>query len=325
MRTISTILAAGALCLFLVSCVTPRTTSPAAHNPVVENRILQFGAAEKEVDWARHMIEDGDYSVVIPRLLHVISKYPNSGAARDARYFLGVAYYHINSYRESLDLLNEYLESNGSEARYGKEAKEMLARVGQEYRSRFDTPEELNAKISEVADRLGKQPDDVALQLEMADLLWRRGDYESAGKLYFAIVQRSPEHAQDTTLTSRIELDQAGGYTVLTPAEVQRRQIAEKPLVIVNTASFRTGPDLLTRQKQYYAVTGQAYNRGDSVLYGVQVYITLYGHGNIVYDSTTVYIGRLAPGERRAFSVRFSNFDVIENIKRYECIGSFER
>ena len=43
------------------------------------------------------------------------------------------------------------------------------------------------------------------------------------------------------------------------------------------------------------------------------------------YDTTTVSVGRLNPGEIRAFSVRFSNFDNIENINRYECVASFQR
>ncbi|MFA6241883.1 MAG: FxLYD domain-containing protein, partial [Candidatus Hydrogenedentales bacterium] len=116
-----------------------------------------------------------------------------------------------------------------------------------------------------------------------------------------------------------------GQYLILTPMEVQRREVEKQPLVIVNMSSFRSGEDLFTRQPLYYSVTGQAVNRSDSVLYGVQVMVTLYGFGNVVYDTTTANIGRLNPGESRAFSVRFSNFDDIENIYRYEAVGSFER
>jgi hypothetical protein len=61
------------------------------------------------------------------------------------------------------------------------------------------------------------------------------------------------------------------------------------------------------------------------VLYGVEVLITLYGQGNIVYDSRPWHVGRLNPGERRAFSVRFDQFETLENIQRFECVGSFQR
>jgi hypothetical protein len=61
------------------------------------------------------------------------------------------------------------------------------------------------------------------------------------------------------------------------------------------------------------------------VLYGVQVFVTIYGFGNVVFDTSTINIGRLNPGETRAFSVRFSNFDNIENVRRHEAVGTFQR
>jgi hypothetical protein len=111
----------------------------------------------------------------------------------------------------------------------------------------------------------------------------------------------------------------------LSPAEVERRQIQAQPLAVTNTAAFKSGEDLFTRTALFYSVTGQVVNRSDSVLYGVQVIITIYGFGNVVNDTTTVSIGRLNPGEIRAFSVRFSNFENIENINRYECVATFQR
>ena len=57
-------------------------------------------------------------------------------------------------------------------------------------------------------------------------------------------------------------------------------------------------------------------------MYGVQIVVTVYGFGNMVYDTNTIHIGRMNPGEIRAFSSRFSNFDNIEEVQRYECMAS---
>jgi hypothetical protein len=114
-------------------------------------------------------------------------------------------------------------------------------------------------------------------------------------------------------------------FAVITPAEVQRRAIERQPLSIINTSAFKSGEDLITRTPLYYVVTGMAVNRSDSVLYGVQVLVTIYGFGNVVYDTNTVTLGRLNPGEMRAFSVRFFNFPSIHRIHRYEAVGTFER
>lgn len=270
------------------------------------------------------MIEKGDTSVVIPRVIHLISKYPDSPTAIEARYVLGLAYRDIKSYQSAMEMFEEYLrlapEGSSAEA-----ARTQLAELAAEYNERFTSPEELDQKIAAATERVNQSPTDLASRLELADLLWQRGNYGESAQLYYEIVRDHPEYAQDGTVSSRVELLPAGGYVVLSPAEVQRREIEARPLTIENEASFRAGRDLFTREHDAYVVTGQAFNRSDSVLYGVQVYVTLYGFGGTVFDSSTVVIGRLNPGERRAFSVRFTNFDNIENIQRFECVGEFQK
>jgi hypothetical protein len=61
------------------------------------------------------------------------------------------------------------------------------------------------------------------------------------------------------------------------------------------------------------------------VLYGVEISITTYGFGNVVYDSQTVPVGDVRPGEIRAFSVRFANFREIESIDHYDYSVSYQR
>ncbi len=292
--------------------------------PILKDRFVDFRTASKEVEEAEKMIHKGDFTVVVPRLQHVISKYPDSKPAVEARYWLGVAYYELKSSREAIDMFSEYLRL-APKGEFVAQARDYVKQLSAEYEAKYPSPEELDRRIREVSIQARLSPDNTDLQFELADLLWKRGNYDEAGRIYYALVKAHPELSADSRVVSRVELHPGGAYVVLSPAEVQRREVQDKPLVIVNTASFRSGRDLLTRERKHYVVTGQAHNRSDSVLYGVQVIVTLYGFGSMVYDTKTVSLGRMNPGERRAFSVQFSNFDTLDNILRYECEGVFER
>ncbi len=291
--------------------------------PSSGNRAADQRAGQKEVEEARRMINAGNYSVVIPRLLHVISKYPDSAAALEARYLLGVTNHQVRNFREAIEQLEEYLRLAPDGPR-AESAEQLVAKLTEEYESRFLTAQNIDAQLREIQEALEADPGDTEKQLQKANLYWARGDYEQAGRMYFQLAQEHPEYAQHETIRSRIEIHAEDEYTVLSPRELQRRAIAEEPLVIVNTASYRAGRDRYTREPTHYVVTGQALNRGDTTLNGVQVHVTLYGFGGMVFDATTENIGRLNPGQRRAFSVRFSNFENIENITRFECEGTYQ-
>ncbi len=318
------VIAVTALLFVSAGCTTPRSNPPMTETPVSKNRVINERSSSKEVEEARRMIKSGDTTVVIPRLLQVIGKYPNSKSSLDARYWLGVAYMEIKSFREAIEVFNEYLRL-APDGEFADQSQQYIASLQEEYERQYLTPEKLDARIRALTETLKADPNNLDNQLKLADMLWKRGDYEYAGRLYAQVVKVNPETASDPEVSSRIEFLPSGGYVVLTPAEVQRREIEKQPLAVINTASFQSGRDLLTRESLYYVVTGQVVNRSDSVLYGVQVIVTIYGFGNMVYDTNTVNIGRLNPGEIRAFSVRFSNFQNIDDIHRYECVGSFER
>lgn len=291
---------------------------------MAKNRVINERSSSREVEEARRMIESGDTTVVIPHLLQIIAKYPNSKSSVDARYWLGVAYMEIKSYREAIEVFDEYLRL-APDGKFAEKSIQYTANLQDEYEKRYWTAEKLEVEIRRLTEALKADPNSTETQLKLADMLWKRGDYEYAGRLYSRVIKENPETASDPEVSTRIELLPSGGYIVLTPAEVQRREIERQPLAIINTASFKSGRDLITRENLYYVVSGQTVNRGDSVLYGVQVIVTIYGFGNMVYDTNTVNIGRLNPGEIRAFSVRFSNFQNIEDIHRFECVGTFER
>ncbi len=306
------------------ACVTPRSTSPSLNPPFFKDRLADQRASEEEVETARRLLETDDAAVAIPRLVHVISKYPGSPAAAEAHYWLGVAYYKMQGYRDAINMFRAYQEL-APEGRYAAESEAYIAKVSDVYAKIYDTPDELNQRIDDVTARLAQDPNNGELRLELADLLWRRGDYVKAAEIYAGLVAEQPNFGADATLASRIEFLPNGTYVILTPEEVQRRAIEAEPLRVVNTTAFKSGRDLLTRERKFYVVTGQVRNRSDSILYGVQVIVTLYGFGNVVYDTNTVNIGRMNPDEVRAFTVRFSNFPNIDDINRHEVVPVFQR
>lgn len=330
--------ASAVLVLWAAGCATtqpPSMGSTAQPKP----RYVNNNAAHRQVEEARRMIEAGDYSVVIPNLLLVVSQYPNTTAALDARYWMGVAYWRIQSYRDAITLFNEYL-SLAPDGKYAEKSSEYSTMLVEEYERKFWTARKLAEQIEELQKQLKADPDNLKSQWQLADLYWKRGDYDEAGRLYAKLIEKNPSYAQDSTVRGRIELQPSGQYVVLSPSEVIRRAIEERPLVVHNVnafeggdrrylvSSFRTSPfnfNSGSSEEEYYVVTGQVTNRADSTLYGVQVLVTIYGFGNVVFDTRTVTIGRLNSGDTRAFSVRFTTFDGIQNINRYECIGTFQR
>ncbi len=308
----------------LYGCAVPRLLEPNTATPFTKGRVLNSRAASEEVEAARRMIEAGDFSVVIPRLLLVITKYPESDAALDARYWLAHTYQQLGSYRDAIDSYSDYV-AKAPHGRFADEAESALALLQSDYDERLWTPDRLDTRIAQSREAYASAPDDVETGMELAELLWQRGVYQEAADIYLGVMKDYPGYRRDERITSRIEFYPNGQYNVLTPAQQQQRQAAAAPLVVHNMHSFRSGEDLFTRAPRYYVVTGQASNRGDSVLYGVQIYVTIYGFSNVVLDSQVVNFGLLNPGETRAFSIRFSNFENIENVNRYEAVGNFQR
>jgi len=305
----------------IAGCSTTDSGSSQIHG---SNQLFDERSADRRVDEASHLAMGGESTTAIPRLLQVISQYPETNSALEARYWLGITYYNIKSYLDSLQVFQEYLKL-APEGPRAKEVSNYITRITAEYNEKFPGPGKMDSRIKELMALLHADSSTVAYQWELADLLWKRGDYDSSARIYLYIVEHNPEYANDATVTSRVERLPSGGYIALSPSEVQKREIKEHPLEIVNESSFRSGPDIFTREKRFYVVTGQVVNRSDSVMYGVDVSVTIYGFGSVVYDTRSVSIGRLNPGETRAFSARFNNFENIENIDRFECVGSFQR
>lgn len=313
-----------AFLVLLSACAAPRSTSPTAQMPL--SRLSPFAqrTAQREIEMASRMMEAGEYHAVIPRLQYAIAKYPGTDSALEGRYLLGLSYYHISGHREAIDALREYIRL-APDGKHAGESREILARLIEDYKARFPNTELLDEEIDTMRRQLEQQPGSGVLLAQLAQKIWSRGDYEEAGALYFRVAQEHPELAKALPIAERIEVFAPGEYVVLSPAELQRRAIEKDPVMIYGVNAFKGGRDFFSAVPRYYNVTGQAINRSDTELHGVEIQVTIYGFGGTVYDTTTIAIGRMGARQERAFNARFTNFPDINQIERYECIAYFQR
>ena len=289
------------------------------------NSVIDAGIADKELSVARQRIEAGEYASVLPRLHQIIERYRGTRAATDARYFMGVVYYRINGYPDALEHFQNYLEL-APDGPYAEQSRAYTEILRQEVLAKYATPEELEARLAGARQKAAAQPGELAYQLALADNLWRTARYDESGAVYREILTQWPELQSDMTIQHRVEMQPDGTIRVLTPSAMVAQEAEENPLVIYNTNAFRSGRDQIYArgfQDIYYNVSGQLVNRGTETLQDVRVIVTIYGFANKVFDVQTAFIGALPPGQTRAFSVRFSNFDDINNVHRYETLGTY--
>ncbi len=300
---------------------------PVGVNTNPDNATSNAGYANRELNNARRMIRAGDYSQVIPRLTNVVSTYPDSPSAIEARYYLGVTYKEIGGVRNAMDFFNEYLEM-APDGPYAEHSRQYLTMLSDEARRDPRNPAHLESRVDELQRRLDETPEDLAAQLELADTYWRQERYNEAGLLYSRIIRELPQMQADQTIRQRLDRADDGTFIILTPDEVLRRETESQPILVFNTSSFKSGRfegwPAVSRYR-YYNVTGQIVNRSNETFSNVQAIVTIYGFGNQIYDTTTVNVGRMHSGETRPFSVRFSNFDDIQNVSKYETDVSYQQ
>ncbi len=311
----------------LSGCVTTGPVAAGGGGESAKEAHSTSGAgAAKELAVARRMVKGGQYSLVIPRLQQIATRYPGDKSGVEARHLLGVAYYKVGEYNQSLENFNQYVALS-PDGEYAEDSREYISRLTAE-RSTQGLPPEAEAKIAEYKGQYAASPDNMSLGLQLANLYWDTGRYAEAGGVYRELLGRWPQLKDDTVIRTRMSRGNDGTWTVLDPAEAERRFREADPLAIFNVAAFRSGrfegwPAVATQR--YYNVAGQAANRGSSQLADVSVIVTIYGFGQMVYDTQTVSLGTLQPGEVRAFSAQFSRFDDINNVVRHECLGTFRR
>jgi len=286
---------------------------------------LSHSAGKSDISGAWKMYNDRQYHQVIPRLQQIVEGSNEVSTANEARYILGLSYEKIEGHKDAIIMFSTYVRIE-PEGQYAPESRESIQRLTRNYEQQFPSEESLETNIASLRTELTASPNSMPLQAGLADLIWKQGNYDEAGRLYFDLSRKYPDFKNNSMFTERIELQTgSSSYVVLSPAELQRRDIAKTPLRIINTTSFRTGRDRYTRTAKFYVVTGQVLNRSDQTLYGVEVTTTVYGFGSTVFDTATFRIGLLNPGETRAFSSRMSNFEDMNTITRFESTATYQK
>ena len=301
--------------------------SPLGGGPVAETRTMDETAFNRALTQAESRVRAGEYSMVIPRLEQFAHQYPTMPGITKVYYLLGVCYYRIGGYSDACNAFEKYLEME-SDGPFAEEVKSTLKRMRQDTPQSGTIPSDLAKEIENQKQMVEKNPDDMAVRLALAEMLWHGGLYDEAGREYSILLDRWPYLLNDTVVRTRVTKEPDGSYRVLSPEESEKIRRQQNPLVLYNIASFRSGRFenwSQSARERYYNVTGKAVNQGEKVLEDVKITVTIYGFGQLVYDTQTIAIGNLAPGETRAFSVQFSRFDDINNITRHECIGTFRR
>lgn len=273
---------------------------------------------------AMELLRAGNPAAAVGRLHEVVARYPDSPESLEAQYQLAVAYESLGSLKDAISAYGLYV-GRSPDGAHADDARRRMEKLLVTYEAEFPSADTLDEEIESLREQLQNDPESNELAERLANALWTRGDYEQAGRIYGALKDRDAEFARSEVFRNRVELRPDGSYTLLTPAELNRRERAQNPINVINLSSFAAIRDSITQVPRYFVVTGQAVNRSDSLIYGVEVTLTIYGFGGDVYDTQTVPIGTMRRAETRAFSVRFSNFRDLESIDRYDYTVSFRR
>jgi tetratricopeptide (TPR) repeat protein len=280
--------------------------------------------AQDELNSAWKKYNNRQYHEAIPNLLHLLSRYLDTPASIESRYLLALCYYQVEGYKDSIDLFNDYLKL-APQGKYAAESRQHIAKISIAYEAQFPSDTRTKSEITRLENELASTPQSVTLKIKLADQYWQLGSYAQAGDLYVNVVQADPAFRRNQTFNERIDLHDDGTFTLITPKEQTKRSIEKDPLVIINTNSFRSGRDILTATRKFYVVSGQVVNRSNETKYGAEVVTTIFGFGNVVWDTNSYNIAQIRPGETRAFSFRFQNFRNINDINNYECKVTYQR
>ncbi len=307
----------------ILLCAACTSSSPNPNYSKSTTAFEQHSAREMLAD-ALDLMRGGNPAAAVGRLHEVTARFPDTPESLEAQYQLGRAYESLGSIKDAITAYGLYL-GRAPDGDNADDARARMESLLKKYEDEFPSADTIDREIESLRRELQQNPESNDLALKLADALWMRGQYESAAKLYFAVRDRDPAVAQSAAFRNRIELHADGSHTLLTPAELTKRERSNNPLSVINLSSFAAIRDSITQVPRYFVVTGEAVNRGDSVLYGVEVTINIYGFGGTIYDTQTVRLGDVRPGEIRALSVRFSNFRELESIDRYDSSVSYRR
>lgn len=281
-------------------------------------------AAQKALTEAWEQHNDEEYRRAITNLIQLMARFPLTRASVEARYLLGRCYEAIDAYKDAVNLYRDYL-TLAPEGDHAPDARNRMLQLSVIYEKLFPSQQKIAEDLVLIDEALKNDPQSVSLLIDRADHLWMMGRYDDAGKQYMEIVKLDPAFKLTQVFTERIDVEESGEYTVLTPAAVEERVAADNPIIIRNVNGLKTGRERFSMNRRYYTVTGEVVNRSQETHHGVEVFATIYGFGNVVWDTDGKNIGRLYPGESRAFTFKFGDLLNIDDVNRYEITVTFQR
>lgn len=317
------VMSAGLVAISGCQIAGPQSLRDGSGPYALERTAVNSLTADQELAQARRMLGSGEHSWVIPRLTAIAAQNPGTGAGTEALYLLGLTYYKINGIYNAEEYFRKYIAA-APEGAFAPLCREYLRGIDGARERKGAARSDLEARVAKYDGVTA--PEELAANLELAETYWHDGDFEKASTVYVKVLRIWPSLKDDAIIRQRMEPAPGGGYTILTPEEVSRRQAEAAPLTVFNVQSFHSGQfraEHFGYQEEYYNVAGQTVNRGERLLLDASVTVTIFGIAGQVYDTQTVQLGRLKPGEVRAFSVRFSHFDNIANVHRHECTVAY--
>lgn len=297
-------------------------TLPESYAAEAQSKSQQAAQIALKEAWDQH--EDEEYHRAITNLLQLMARYPLTRASVEARYLLGRCYQAVDGYKDAMNLYRDYI-TLAPEGDYAPDARNRMLQLSVIYEKRFPSQKRTKEQLDAVEEALDENPESVSLMIDRAQHLWMLGRYDEAGEQYMDIAELDPSFKSTQLFTQRIELDDEGTPTVLTPKLLEERTAARDPIIVRNVNGIKTGRERFSKRRRFYTVTGEVVNRSKETHHGVEVFATVYGFGNVVWDTESENIGRLYPGESRAFSFRFGNLRNIDDVNRHEIGVTFLR
>jgi len=313
-RLFAAIGTALALTLAMTGCVTERRA-------VVHLSNGEMSSAYRDM-------QDGRYGAAAAMYLLVLQEQSTGPAAEESRFRLGQCYFHMRSYVEAGIQFQRYLSDypNGAFTENAKQYVAELREMEERHLAQAERLErEIRRRLEHWREVARNEPDNAEAAAQLGHALWDLEDYEAAGREYLRAIELDSDVRYGKLLSRRISFNEDGTVTVLTPEDIAQLDIERNPIVVYNTHSYRGGGvDVLRSESRWYIVTGQVINKSPQTVRGVGVLVTIKDFAGHVLDSAERHIGTVRPGQSRAFSVRFGNFENIYNIDDYECEPIFE-
>ncbi len=273
-------------------------------------------------------MKDGRYGAAAASYILVLQEESSGPAAEESRFRLGQCYFYMRSYLEAGTQFQRYLSDHPTGAfaanskQYVGELREMeeRERVQDKMRER-----EIRIRLEHWKAVAKSEPDNAEAAVQIGHALWDLNEHESAAREYVRGIDLDPDVIYGKLLSQRISFNDDDTVTVLTPEEIAQLEKERNPIVVFNTrARPGGGRSLFSSEPRWYIVTGQVVNGSSQTVRGVAVLVTIKDFAGHVLDNTEHRIGTVRPRQIRAFTVKFSNFENIYNIDRYECEPVFE-